>query len=353
MLCSISTAKSGSNWLDRLRSSKGFPAGNDLDLEHFLSHCNHNHSNSSDTDASNSITNNIDPKSNSNPTESDGRPVLNRNQTTEIPNQNGESEWFGIMNNVLSELFNMGDSNDFPRINGKKSYRKQPNPKICVLSTSTNVNEMRSDDVRREEGVSATLPSSGDNSCMEREQTSDQMTKQENVDVGSMDVEEEGKSHSDLSAFSRTEVTVIDTSCPSWKFEKLLFRRKNVWKVRDNKCKSKNTGRKKRKASPLDENVDGEKKPKHSIMLCSSAKEANGEECMLSSFEGHRLGDKKEETCKETPDILSQIPKKRFPRKSKKGGSSVILIKNIPTSKKTGTNIPKSCLKLTQRQYKV
>uniref|UniRef100_A0A5B7ASR3 Uncharacterized protein n=1 Tax=Davidia involucrata TaxID=16924 RepID=A0A5B7ASR3_DAVIN len=346
MLCSISTGKSGSNWLDRLRSSKGFPAGNDLNLEQFLNHRNPNHPNSSEANVSDSITNNIDPESNSNPTQSaDERPVLDRNQTTEIPNQNGEREWFGIMNNVLVELFNMGDSKDFPRINGKKSSRKQRSPKICVLSTSTNVDddEMRSDDVRRDEGVSATLPFSGENSCMEIKQTSDRMTKQENIDVGSVDVEEE-KSHADLSAFSRTEVTVIDTSCPFWKFEKLLFRRKNVWKVRDNKCKSKNTGRKKRKASPLDENVDGEKKPKHSVTRYSSVMPLN---------EGHPQSDKKEQACKETPDILSQIPRKRFPRKSKKGGSSVILIKSIPAGKKNGANIPKSCLKLTQRQYKV
>ncbi|KAA8533531.1 hypothetical protein F0562_031035 [Nyssa sinensis] len=302
MICSISTGKSGSNWLDRLRSSKGFPASEDVDLEHFLSHRSSNHPNSSDIKASDFITNNIDPKSNSNPTQSDDSQALNRNQTTEIPDQNGESEWFGIMDNVVSDLFNMGDSNDFPRINGKKSYRKQPNPKICVLSTSTNIDELHSDDVRREADVSPTIPSSGDNSCMEIKQKSDQMTKQENVDVGSVDVEEEEKSHSDLSAFSRTEVTVIDTSCRSWKFEKLLFRRKNMWKVRDKKCKSMSISRKKRKANPLDENVNGEKKQKHSVMRCSSA---------MPSNEGQPHSDKQEEACKETPDILSQIPRKR------------------------------------------
>ncbi|XP_059667319.1 uncharacterized protein LOC132312815 isoform X2 [Cornus florida] len=342
MLCSISTAKSGSNWLDRLRSSKGFPAGDDLDLDQFLNHPNPNLSNSSETNVSNSNPSNIDPKSNSNSTESDGRPVLECKKTTEIPKQNGEQEW-RVTSNVLAELFNMGESDDFSKINGKKSSRKQPNPKICVLSTSNSAEDEKcSDHFGRDEGVSAALPSSGDNSCSQVKQMSDQTRK------GNFDVEEE-KSHVDLSAFSRTEVTVIDTSCPSWKFEKLLFRRKNVWKVRDKKSKSANMGRKKRKVSPANENFDGEKRPKHAIVQCSSAKEANGQECLEPSLEGHLLVDNTEAAHNETPDTVNEFPKKRFPRKSKREGSSVILIKSIPTSKKNGATVPKSRLLLTQR----
>lgn len=85
--------------------------------------------------------------------------------------------------------------------------------------------------------------------------------------------QEEDKCHADLSGFSRTEVTVIDTSCGSWKFEKMLFRRKNVWKVRDKKSKGMiNIGRKKRKASTLlgEDTFSIEKKPKLSSGQCSS-----------------------------------------------------------------------------------
>ncbi|GFZ06375.1 hypothetical protein Acr_18g0005450 [Actinidia rufa] len=265
MLCSISTGKSGSKWLDRLRSSKGFPAGNDLDLEQFLNHQNPNVSNSSDAKLSDA---NIDPKSNS----ISAQPC----EKTE----NGEKEWIGIMSNVLSELFYMGDSDNFSRLNGKKSSRKQANPRICVLSTSSNV--------ETENGASAIVPSSGDNSCAEIKQASDpiRLMKEENVNVDvdvdvDVDVEEDEKSYADLSAFSRTEVTVIDSSCPVWKCEKLLFRRKNVWRVREKKSKSTKIGAKKRKANSLEEeSAGGEKKLKR---CCSSSKDGNGEAHMMTS----------------------------------------------------------------------
>ncbi|KAM7274554.1 hypothetical protein ACFE04_016420 [Oxalis oulophora] len=43
------------------------------------------------------------------------------------------------------------------------------------------------------------------------------------------------KEKEELFEFSRSEVTVIDTSFDVWKFDKLFFRKKNVWKVRDKK----------------------------------------------------------------------------------------------------------------------
>ncbi|GMP25017.1 hypothetical protein CsSME_00002076 [Camellia sinensis var. sinensis] len=330
MLGSISTGKSSSKkWLDRLRLSKGFPAGNDLDLEQFLNY------------------HNPEPELNSISVDPSEKPVLDRsNQTAETPRQNGDKEWFGLMSNVLAELFNMGDPNDSSRIHSKKSSRKQPNPRICLVSTPSNV-----------DSENDALRSSGDNSCAEVKQTSDdhpsRLRKEENVENVDVDFGEDDKFHADLSAFSRTDVTVIDTSVPLWKCEKLLFRRKNVWRVREKKSKSTAIGMKKRKANLLeDESNGGEKKPKRR----ASSKDANGEECMMPSNQVHLQSDKMNKDQKEKSNVLGQVPKKRqadlFPRKSKKCGSSVILIKSVPTSKKNGANIPKSCLKLSQRPYK-
>ncbi|XP_057478552.1 uncharacterized protein LOC130765951 [Actinidia eriantha] len=320
MLCSISTGKSGSKWLDRLRSSKGFPAGNDLDLEQFLNHQNPNVSNSSDAKLSDA---NIGPKSNSISAQPCERP------------ENDEKEWLGIMSNVLSELFYTGDSDCFPRINGKKSSRKQANPRICILSTFSNV--------ETENGASAIVPSSGDNSCAEIKQASDpiRLMKEENVNVD-VDVEEDEKSYADLSAFSRTDVTVIDSSCPVWKCEKLLFRRKNVWRVREKKTKSTKIGTKKRKANSLEEeSAAGEKK----LRRCpSSTKDAYGEAHKMTSNNVHPQSDNMSKGHEERTDFVGPVPKKRFPRKSQKSGPSVVLIKSVPTSKKTGANIPKGCL---------
>ncbi|KAI8565142.1 hypothetical protein RHMOL_Rhmol03G0237700 [Rhododendron molle] len=237
MLCSIPTGKSGSKWLDRLRSSKGFPAAhNDLDLDQFLSN-----SNPPDPD--------IGPESE--------RPVPNRNQTTpEAHRENGEREWLGLMSNVLSELFNMGEKTD-DLTRGKKCSRKQPNPRVCAVSTSSNVE---------------TVPSSGENSCADVKERSERLraAREENVDF-----EEDEDCYGDLSGFSRTEVTVIDSSCASWKNEKLLFRRKNMWRVREKKSRSVRVGAKKRKGRPLEEESGGgEKKQKR----CDLSKDgADGE----------------------------------------------------------------------------
>ncbi|XVF12911.1 hypothetical protein REPUB_Repub08aG0160800 [Reevesia pubescens] len=56
MLYSISIGKFGSNWLDGLHSSKGFPTSNNLDLNHFFYNPNLFHSQI--TNASNSLNSN-------------------------------------------------------------------------------------------------------------------------------------------------------------------------------------------------------------------------------------------------------------------------------------------------------
>ncbi|KAK2995907.1 hypothetical protein RJ640_028315, partial [Escallonia rubra] len=278
MLCSISSGKSGSKWLDRLRSSKGFPSASDADLEQFIS-------NSLDTESTG-------PKQ---PGISSVQPGTKQEA---CPENVGEKDCFIMMTNVLSELFHMGNSDNLPRINGKKSHRKQPNPRICVC--------------KHDDGVSAALPSSdGDTSRVEIKEADIQENLTEGEDAGLMDGEDQDRCHGDLSAFSRTEVTVIDTSCPSWKFEKLLFRRKNVWKVRDKKCKAASAGRKKRKEGLLGENAGGGKKPKVFIGQCGSSKDASEGEGIGQSSEGYDQNDKMEGACRETADILGQVPKKR------------------------------------------
>ncbi|GFY84016.1 hypothetical protein Acr_03g0007900 [Actinidia rufa] len=216
--------------------------------------------------------------------------------------KNDEKEWLGIMSNVLSELFYTGDSDSYPRINGKKSSRKQANPRICILSTSSTV--------ETENGASAIVPSSGDNSCAEIKQASDpiRLMKEENVNVD-VDVEEDEKSYADLSAFSRTDVTVIDSSCPVWKCEKLLFRRKNVWRVREKKSKSTKIGAKKRKANSLEEeSAAGEKK----LRRCSSStKDAYGEAHKMTSNNVHPQSDNMSKGHEERADFVGQVPKKR------------------------------------------
>lgn len=308
MICSILTGKSGSNWLDRLRSNKGFPVGDDLELDHFLENKDSN------------------PKSKPNSSES----IQNRKGVTEeICGENENGEWFGFMNNVLSDLFIMGESNHNRscKFSRKKISRKQTNPKFCLVSrmTSSNIEEEQS---------SGGCVGKDENAQIENE-LKEEVHGQENVN--NMAEMEDGE-REELLGYSRNEVTVIDTSCTEWKFEKLVYRKRNVWKVREKKGKSRmiGLGRKKRKANGADANVDAKKKFKLNSQ----------EDCTFSSKHSPHPAEG-EEVREETFEYPNQVPKKRLllsrsPKKGRKGGKSASLRKGMSTSKKSIAECSKS-----------
>ncbi|WCJ27585.1 hypothetical protein M5689_009316 [Euphorbia peplus] len=276
MLCSVPTPKSSSNWLDRLWSSKGFPAD--------------------------------DPVSTSPP------PIpssfsISQSDVQPPDTSTGDTEWYGVMTHVLSDLFNMGGQ-PTDIISKKRTARKQTNPKFWEL-------ECR----RKEEYVS---------------------DKNSNAEECSPDEEEEkGKSsdsdkEEELKGYSRSEVTVIDTSFQVWKLDKLVFRRKNSWKVVDKKGKSwTSSATKKRKGPNLDSHIrnvpsNNKSKSKSTDFIIDGMKQQD---------------QKQEEACKTSLDGDFQVPKKRIdlcrsPKKSKKNSSSVVLIKAIASSKKSRKNLP-------------
>ncbi|XP_022722798.1 uncharacterized protein LOC111279964 isoform X2 [Durio zibethinus] len=318
MLCSISTGKSGSNWLDRLRSSKGFPTGDNLDLDHFLA--KPNPSDSPITNASNS------PNSNSESTHSFDKQLQNlKPPRPEVISSEsaGDKEWFGIMSNMLSELFNMGEQAQTSRFSRKKTSRKQTNPRICIIKTpNVNSSEKRkgsSDNVRKDENIPASTTSL--NSRKEAKRESTEEGDDNNVEEDDeAEEEEKEKGEKELLGYSRSEVTVIDTSSEVWNVDKLIFRRKNIWKVKDKKGKSRTFGRKKRKAPPTppsDDNNVGvcNKKRKISSSELRSLKETSGRKCG-SPTNNNAPGDKGEEVRHEVPNDLTQVLRKRLPRKS-------------------------------------
>ncbi|XP_058105012.1 uncharacterized protein LOC131248652 isoform X2 [Magnolia sinica] len=283
MLCSISTGKSGSTWLDRLRTSKGFPVQTGLDLEHFL---NPNPTSKVPTNPipeENSTGSNHDATLDGEKSTVDRKKKTSSNPTPPmmIGEKNNE-DWFDIMSSVLSELFNMGDSSRIRALDvrRKKSSRKQSNPRICPLSTSASVDDSCL------AGVPAMSPSSVDNSVAEvkesRKQGIAESLNPEDEILQAVTVD------SDLSAFSRAEVTIIDTSAPAWKSEKLIYRKGSVWKIRDKKRNSWNAlaCRKKRKLGQRDGDGGEEKQQKSSFLPSNSFKEAVSEEHLISSNEG-------------------------------------------------------------------
>lgn len=275
MLCSVPAGKSGSNWLDRLRSNKGFPTGDDhLDLDHFLTQ----------NPSPNS------PHSDCNSVRPHAEPLPDRSASLRRAGAQ-DKEWFGIMSNVLSELFFMGGSDESSRLSGKKIPRKQTNPRLCSVSASHSSNasvveDKKSSDCARkaEAAVAAVTASLNSDSNSLVETTKAAGNADVDVDGSEDDDEEEEEEEGErqLKGYSRSEVTVIDTSFGSWKSEKLVFRRKNVWKVREKKGKFRGFGRKKRKGNDacggdVDIVVGGKKKAK---VLLASDQEVNGDQCM-------------------------------------------------------------------------
>lgn len=246
----------------------------------------------------------------------------------------------------------MGELQDLSRIKRKKSGRKQQCPRICVVSTNSDAQNVPVVNVRASSPLPLTLKKK-----RTVKEVNQRLKATEHVEEG----EDEEKAHWDLRAYSKTEVTVIDTSVPSWKFEKMLYRRKNVWKLGDKKGKGLMTGdKKKRKGIPY-ENGDSQKKK---LKLCSSlSKSGNAEEGEEKKKKKKKkklkMFDKEESMARsksvqghdeKKQDNSKQVEEKCFVKKQVDGGSSVILIKSIPTTnKKDLSGISKSFTKSVQK----
>ncbi|KAL6127300.1 hypothetical protein ACLB2K_075341 [Fragaria x ananassa] len=323
MLCSVHATKSGPNWLDRLRSNKGFPSGDNLDLDHFLKH---NPTSSSESP---------NPNADSTP------PVSNRPESSSPTRDAKKGEaLLGLMSTAIAELFFIDGTEESSRLSGKKVPRKQTHPRLCVTSKHKS-----SGSIGNDVNDLTTVPSLNSKN----------------------EVELEEREERELKGYSKSEVTVIDTSCEVWKTEKLVFRRKSVWKVREKKRKVRSFGRNKRKVVSGDEEGDDgieEKRKK-------KKKEAEvSDQCIsLNPIENSR-NDARKEVCKDTTDNLNdrgkdfcidnmpdnkKVSEKGFPlkpRKTIKNGSCLVFIKGIPTDEKNEGKLPRKCLKDSQRKFK-
>ncbi|XP_070683157.1 uncharacterized protein [Malus domestica] len=313
MLCSVPATKSGSNWLNRLRSNKGFPTCESSDLDHFLTR---NLSSSSEFPNPNVVSPSTDS------TRPDSDRVDNRYETS-FPNRDDQrGAIIGMMSNVLSELFFMGGADESSKISGKKIPRKQANPRVCVAS-STNSNGDATANAAEEKSSgcernveNAVDKSASDNSSLVGKKKKKKKKNEVGGNVGGGECEgeeeEEEEDKGEMKGYSRSEVTVIDTSCGVWKTDKLVFRRKNVWKVREKKVKGRSSGRHKRKVVDEEHVGDDIDKKKAKVSVSALDVEAGGDECIAlnSIHEGQKpqndmldnLNDRGEEFGKYLPD---------------------------------------------------
>ncbi|KAJ0987664.1 hypothetical protein J5N97_006020 [Dioscorea zingiberensis] len=295
----------GSNWLERLRRSKGLPTS-DLDLDAFIS----------------SLPN---PNPNPDPVQPPAPPAK--------PGC-GNPQVFDLMSSVLSELFVM-NAPAATVAEKPKSSRKQRNPKLCSRLDSASASGARA--VAR---APATSPSSAENSLAGVKKGRPAKPRRKR-----------GPASSDFGAYSRTEVTVIDTSSsPGWKSEKIIFSKGLVWKVRDKKLW--NFNRKKRKLGIVDK-LGGEKEKEKDRQSLGEVKAKAQKETLASLEEECVHKDNcthtdNRDTTRGTQDQVP-IPKKRpkfsrSPRIPAAKDSSIFRIK-VLTSKKNGTTSTKNTLK--------
>ncbi|CAA7023306.1 unnamed protein product [Microthlaspi erraticum] len=224
-----------STWLDRLRVNRGVSTAEDEDafgnprsLDDFLRR-NHQTEIPAGDPATSSASDSPPPA-----------PIPSDPEFAESPSEPASGEWYGAMSDVLSRLF--GGSSTTA---GKKLPRKQSNPRHCSEETPAEFPLPRNQLIDRE-CLSGAREFTWGNSYNEKpapETRERRRTVPEAAD-GVEDEEEEGEK--DLVGFSRSEVTVIDTSFDNWKSEKLVFRRRNIWKVRDKKGKSRIASSKKK-----------------------------------------------------------------------------------------------------------
>ncbi|KAM0953203.1 hypothetical protein DsansV1_C02g0021561 [Dioscorea sansibarensis] len=288
-----------SNWLERLHRSQGLPI-TDLDLDAFLSSL---------------------PKPNPNPD-----PVR-----PHAPPANpgcGKPKVFDLMSSVLAELFVMtGPSGTLAE--KPKSSRKQRSPKLCSRPDSASASGAR--DAPR--AAPAASPSSAENSLAGVKKGRPAKPRRKR-----------GPASSDFGAYSRTEVTVIDTSSsPGWKSEKIIFSKGLVWKVRDKKLW--NFNRKKRKLGIVDK-LGGEKEKAQKEKQSLAELKAKAQKETLASLEEEHMDNR--DASKESQDqipILKKRPKfSRSPRIPAAKDSSIFRIK-VLTGRKNGTTCSKNSVK--------
>nr|GEW41345.1 hypothetical protein [Tanacetum cinerariifolium] len=387
MPCSIPNTVGTSDWLSRLRASRGFPDTDNIGLETFL--C------SIRKDDSETCTESVLLKTPQLDKHEDGEDMQGRDdnadgvsllapltwsrkrkRTVKKANQdfkvvdpveeeeNGHLDLLGCSQTEFTAIDTSLPSWKFEKMlyrrgnvwkvgdkkgkgskrrdikKSKKSYKKQQCVRTCAASKNSDT-------------VSSPLPLT-----LTWNRKRKRTAKKVNQELKVADcVAEEEKGYLDIRA--------IDGSPPSWKYGKMSYRNNNVWRDGDKGLMSRdrkkgkeslneNGGVQKKKlkrhasAAKLRDAKEGCEKQKN-LNICNSLKYVDKGKAMVRSkcAQGHDQGKTMVAASEMKQDNCSQLQEKRVLKNQIDGGSSVILIKSIPiTNKKDMSGISKSCVKL-------
>ena len=119
------------------------------------------------------------------------------------------------------------------KLSRKKFPRKQTNPKFLTSTTTTTTNNNNNNTSPQYVTTPATASFDSNNSLKEVKENNVEEEEEEEEEKKMKLKNNKKKEKRELVGYSRSEVTVIDTSFVVWKSEKVVYRRKNVWKVRN------------------------------------------------------------------------------------------------------------------------
>lgn len=255
-----------------------------------------------------------------------------RKKSLSIVKEEASEDWFEMTNNFLAELFGMRDGYMLRILDDKKKRkRKQEKPRLCPSSTNLDANLTSSsppfsadDNSGENRSPSVTLKSSSP-SNNDAILTSSPLSAVDSVAMGAGNAQKSGEiactkaddgplrrkgfrkktsdvdgkarighkkqdTDSHVSSYSCTEVTLIDTSIPTWKTQKVIYRKGTIWKVRDKNAPGSGLksvpdecivdARKRKSVGCLDEIHHPKRKgPRSSGSPSSRRAEDNGAEC--------------------------------------------------------------------------
>ncbi|XP_057866126.1 uncharacterized protein LOC131073643 [Cryptomeria japonica] len=250
-----SRAEARMNWLNRLRSAKGFPVEPGLRMEDFL-----NSATSQDRSPALSCTKSCQVKTESGEAQGDEKARARVKGATKKKSlaavKEEKKDWLEMTNNALAELFCMRQDWKLDDRKKTKRKRKQDKPRICPSLDANSLPSLSANDDNivekpgkaSDKAVCTSSPLSAVNSVVagagkkEYDGEISPVKKRKGFrEIADDSIDGSKRSNADISSSSCnscTEVTLIDTSLSIWRSRKVMYRKGSVWKVGDKKAES-------------------------------------------------------------------------------------------------------------------
>lgn len=243
------------NWLNRLRSAKGFPVEPGLKMEDFL-----NSTTSQDRSPALSCTKSCQVKTECGEVQGDEKARARARGATKKKSlaavKEEKKDWLEMTNNALAELFCMRQDWKLDDTKKAKRKRKQDRPRICPSVDANSLQSLSANDDNivekpgkaSDKAICTSSPLSAVNSVVAGSRKKEYNGEISPVkkrkgfrQIAENSIDGSKRSNADISSSSCNscaEVTLIDTSLSIWRSRKVMYRKGSIWKVGDKKAQS-------------------------------------------------------------------------------------------------------------------